>query len=186
MRCALFALMALCAACGCITGLGPETKDSAKDTAQGGSAEAVPAAQVATAWQKDFEKLFAADPKAEVGYGLFSEGGWADAGQFMIFVDAGGARLVHVPAGRVKAEPERPLTASEWETIRPLALAGAELASINVLAFDQLVFDFVRATKGKGIDRRFHYANPGKVKSPAHEDLIGAFLALGKPAKPAN
>lgn len=180
MRFACLALLAFSTACGCITGMSEEKKDAPK------AADAVPAARVASAWQKDFEKRFAEDAKAEVGYALFSEGGWADAGQQMIFVDARGARLVVVPAGRVKAEAERPLTADEWKTLRPLVETGAGLASIEVQAFDQLVFDFVRATKGKGIDRRFHYANPGKVKSPAHEALIGAFLELGKSAKPAN
>jgi hypothetical protein len=172
--------LALATACGCITGNSAEQKtaDAAKPTA--GKEEG---ARVQPAWQDYLVKALSESTEgATEAYGLFSEGGWADAGQIMVIVgkDKPGRVLVVKP-GRKKVEVDRPLTALEWAALKPILADSSTLASIDATAFDALTFELahaVKASDGTVIDRRVFYCNPGTKQAPRHEALISAFQAL--------
>lgn len=188
----LLCMLTLASACGCITSSAEDTAsaDPAKVVAPQKAAEPVsaatlPEARVKKEWQDFLVKtLDESGAEGFEAYGLFSAGGWADAGQVMIIVHKTKApRLLVVQTGHAKVDIDRSLTAEEWKTLQPLTADAATLSSIDVTAFDALEFEFAHASKppsGAAIDRRFYYLNAGHKNAARHEALIAAFQLLRK------
>ena len=179
----LLGSMVLASACGCITGNGAaKQKSVASDPKQ---KSVVSDARVKPVWQ-DFLIKTVKDTGGDdtEGFGLFSEGGWSDAGQVMIIVAKDKApRLLVVQTGHPKVDIDRALTAAEWGSLKPVLSDSKSLETIDVEAFDALTFELAHAVmskEGAVIDRRVYYRNPGKKPSAAHEAFINAFQALKK------
>ncbi len=177
--------LTLATACGCITGKGEDQK--AAEVVKPAPAK-LEAARVKADWQEFLVKTLkdAGDEGVE-GYGLFSEGGWADAGQVMVLVNKTRApRLLVVQAGHARVDLDRPLTDAEWKKLKPVLDDSATLETIEVNAFDALVFELAHAAKtpgGVAVDRRMFYCNAGKKQAPRHEALITALQDLKKSPK---
>ena len=185
---ALLTCLAFASACGCITGKSAEpTATAGAQPVKSVSDSALPAAKVKADWQDYMVKaLKDAGAEGVEAFGLFSEGGWADAGQIMVVVHkTKAARLLVVPAGRAKVAVDRSLTDAEWKALTPVLADSKGLESIEDTAFDALVFEIAHATKttdGAAVDRRAYYCNVGGKKAPRHEALIRALQALQNPS----
>lgn len=179
----VFTIALLTSACGCIT-------DSAASapvipTRATADAKKQDEARVAAAWQDKMLAMLAKDSAAIDAYGLFSEGGWSDAGQVIVLVGGGAPRLAVADSNRQEVSRERPLTDAEWKALSPQIAASAKLADVDVQGFDHLTWEFVHAHKdGEKVtvaDRVF-ISNPGVKEIPEHDALVAAFQAFRKPA----
>jgi hypothetical protein len=180
-------VIVLAQACGCFS-LGKATppNEAALRTQQNLS---VPAPKVQKVWQEMMLNQLDSDknPYGEA-WGLFSEGGWADAGQTMVFVNKAftAAWVVEVsPGSKDQSEPKQMDDAS-WNKLKEAVMANEDLNDIDVTSFDGLVFEFVKARRdasAKGSVVKRTYINMGGQPSARHEALIGAFQAVRTPAK---
>ena len=131
-------------ACGCIVGNGPSEAKEPAAAAIGDNA------RVQRSWQqKMLDQLQSGAPSSTEAWGLFSSGGWADAGQVMVFTTNGGAPQVQVvaPAKKV-AEPPRPLSAGEFASLTDEARAADKLGDLDLKMFDGIVYEYVHAVRG--------------------------------------
>lgn len=180
----------LMSACGCILGSGPEKTATEPAAAGATSAAAKPAeksdARVGAQWQKDMLTKLESDPAGfSEAFGLFSEGGWADAGQVMVLVtaDKKALKLNLVPANGKAIVGDRALTSPELKTIEAAAKTAQSLSDIDIESFDGLIFEYVHAIKTNGkatVDKRFFVRNPGVKAMPDHDKVINAFQELRK------
>ena len=140
-------------------------------------------------WQKSMEELLATKSPGEEYHALFSYGGWANAGQFAVFLTANGssARLVLVEPSSKKINKERDLSDKELKRLLVHLNTAAGLADYipKGTVFDALEYEYVhsrREASGKNaIIKRVYMQNPGgtgKEGSASHMSLIGAFEEL--------
>jgi hypothetical protein len=175
-------------ACGCIMGNGRDEADGEPSPPAPPAPNAADAktdgGRVAVEWQQKLVDRLKGDAKATLAYGVFSEGGWADAGQVMIVTAAGGAgaQLVVVDPNKKEPAVDRPLTAAEWQALAPQLDGAAALADVDVQGFDHQIFEYValkREADGRVVVAdRLYVSNPGSKKFPAQDALIAAFQAL--------
>jgi len=188
-----FGLIPLLLASGCILGgsqatpkdLPPSPTPAPKSASEPGNA-----ARVAARWQESFLTRLITDKAGyHDAYGLFSQGGWADAGQVMVFVtkDGQSARLQTVRPGKKTIDIDRPLQTVELQQVLAQAQAAQGLADVITATFDGVEFEYVHATRGVDgkaqVKKRVFVRNPGIHKMPAQQGLINAFQALRRPPK---
>lgn len=192
-------------ACGCIfnSSSAPESSPIAQPVPSPSVNLATPPipkpSKVQKTWQdqalSDLEKM-AGGTEALL---LFSEGGWSDIGQFMVFVapppGAGGTapsmRFEYIePSAKIISET-RILTATEASAFMKSIQESSGLPDYEKTAFDGLNFEFVRARRTLGptakvsieIIERVYMNSPGSGVPPdqaaqPHLKLIGAFQKL--------
>jgi hypothetical protein len=144
-------------------------------------------ARVQPAWQARMLKELETGGGASFveAWGLFSEGGWSDAGQVVVLANADRSRtrlLVGSP-NRAEVATDRALTAAEWQTLEPQTKAAVGLDDVNESVFDGIVFELVHARRdgatAKVVDRLF-VKQSGSKPHPQHDALVNAFQALRK------
>jgi len=186
----------LLVACGgCILGIGQQGSHDGEvaselgagsgDSTSAGAGQAKPGGKprVAVQWQERMEQLLSSRPKGSDAYGLFSEGGWADAGQIMIFGVSDDGHLALVDPAAAEITLERAMKPAEFAAIREATTAGEKLETLEKQAFDGLRFEYVHLRKtGSGsaeVVKRVFMNNPGAEPiSKPHNDLIDAFQTL--------
>jgi len=181
----LLASCGLIAACGCVprnraaTQEPVSTADSQGLTAASGQ-QATP--RVQEAWQKKMEDRLGADQITE-GWAVFSSGGYADAGQIMVFSKGGDTlSLEFAKPTEKEVTVKRDLNADEAASIRRESATGDILVTLESQAFDGMQFEYVhmRLLNGKKVTvKRLFMNNPGNTKNgEKHAALVQAFQAL--------
>jgi len=152
-----------------------EAKGKTMESTQQGSHD-----PVALVWQKKFvEKIDSSD--AIEGYGLFSSGGWSDAGQVMVFKSASGYLVEKVGVGGKEVKKQFTLSDKQSAEFAKTIDDSKDLKSINVNAMDNIVYEFVhwkKASGGAKIVKRLFVNNPDTQPMPQHEKLIQLFKGL--------
>jgi len=202
----IWAISTCFAACSCITGgeshddqtLQNPTEQSPPSGATGANAEqAAPSTgdkpRVMANWQQTMNELLRERPAGEEAYGLFSYGGWANAGQFMVFInqERTGGQLALVEPSSKKINKDRSLTGKELERLLT-HLKGIENLQDFIpqgAVFDAIEYELVKVRLESGQPvavKRIYMQNPGgtgKNASEPHMALIQAFEMLRTPDK---
>lgn len=203
----LLALAAVLSAAGCVFGWrkkdAPETRPSRAQPAtpvesglQVEQASAQTKTAVETAAERDMrvqpvwqsrmlEELRQKSDKYNEAWGLFSEGGWSDTGQILIFANADRSqtRLVTSAPNKREINRDRALTSAEWQAIESQIKTFATLADVNETMFDGIVYEFVYARLEDGqskVAKRLFIKQTGSKPHPEHDALIQALQALQK------
>jgi hypothetical protein len=171
----------LVACSGCI--LGSMQQGSHDETAPVAEPSPAPTGpRVQPTWQERMEKLLNERPPGSEAWGLFSTGGWADAGQVLVFVVNGEAHLALVEPAADEFTHERPLKEAELAALRSSIEKSRDLQSLEKQAFDGLRWEFVQMRRDNAevqVTRRVFMNNPGAdPQSPGHNALIDAFQIL--------
>ena len=139
-------------------------------------------------WQRRFLGMLATSDSD--GYALFSEGGWTDNGQVLVFVTEGGrsGRLVLASPNQAGDDgspvTESALSAGEIASFSKSLTGVDELIDLAPTAFDALTYEMVHA-RGDGhggvkVLRRVLYRNLNGRSSPRHDAIIAAFRGLSE------
>lgn len=144
----------------------PATTDNEKKDHQ--IAKKVPPARVAPFWQDFAQKQFKSGLYDE-GWGIFSYGGWSDAGQVILLKKKGaGTKLIVGKPNSKEVEFERQLTHDEFNKIEPHLQKIPELRDIELTMFDGIVYEFSYLKKpltenpeSDPVQHRVYYKNPG-------------------------
>ena len=201
----LWALVLIPTACSCVTGTDrhddadqaasqPMSQPPSSTTNQ---SEPKPAggipARVQPTWQEYLANLLRGQREGTVGLGLFSYGGWADAGQYFVILPPGQepAKFIYVEPSGKKVTFERVLVTVERDSVVEAMTKATSLSDYSPTGevFDGLEYDYVAKTIEAGGNlreaKRIHIQNPGVVtkkgeKNAAEEHLklIGVFEAL--------
>lgn len=179
-----FALLAAIstAACGCITnsqsvqGSAPEigTKESSK--------ELLTKSRVKVDFQKKMLAQLAAEKQYIAAYGLFSEGGWSDAGQIWVltnedFTDVKILRAAPNKESTLEIKAQK----TAVEALKEVLKSSMELKNVEETMFDGLIYEFT-ALKKIGADisvsATVYIKSTDLTKHPKHNQLISAFSVL--------
>ena len=198
-------------ACSCITGSDSHDDQLAKPQEVETSAPADPAApasasstttstttsntaeikppRVMPEWQTMMQEQLKEKPIGWDSYGLFSYGGWANTGQFLVYFDptrtVGELQMVE-PSSK-KINKERKLTEKELRRIVAQLNAARDLNEFIPTGpvFDALEYELVQAHRENNgsvsVTRRVYMQNPGgtgKTGSAPHLAVIQAFEEL--------
>ena len=144
-------------------------------------------AKVAHRWQQRMAAALLAEQNAQgsganEAYGLFSEGGWSNAGQTMVFVDqeAGMAELRRVSPGRRDVDQQRKLQPQEWQRLAAAVKEAGELDDLKKTGFDGIIFEFVTMKMNEGVPqvtRRLLIEGNAKDNKP-YESFLSAWYPL--------
>ena len=109
-------------------------------------------------------------------WGLFSSGGWADAGQLLVLGNPGKDQyhVYVIKPGANEISSDRKIRAEEFRRVLASALKSAEgLADLTPVAFDALTFYYEHASVANDgkvvIGKRLIIRSTAKIKSPVHE-----------------
>ncbi len=166
------------------------TKKCAEETvvpeaSLGTSGTAQPAAKsahdpVALVWQKRFfEQIEQSD--ATVGHALFTSGGWADQGQFLIFVEDDKATFKKVKPGSKKINSTKQLSPRTWTKTLKVLSDSQNLGDVDAKVMDGVLFEYVHAINENGKVRavkRVYINNPDLSTKPKHQALIDSFKRI--------
>ncbi|MCX6105752.1 MAG: hypothetical protein NTY08_07995 [Proteobacteria bacterium] len=118
-------------------------------------------------------------------WGLFSSGGWADAGQLLVMGNPGKGQfhVYVIKPGANEISSDRHLSAEEFRrTLAPALKSAEDLSDLAPVAFDALTFYYehvsVTADGKVVIGKRLIIRSTAKIKSPAHETIVTAFRKL--------
>lgn len=165
-------------ACGGCVDTGPKrVQQDEMEFEKAPPAEVAANAKAAASWQEEFIIMAGEAENLEVAYGLFSAGGWADAGQIMVISDSQGAIVHGVAPGADKVSLTRELSEAEWRQFKTKLKALEPLQGAEAQSFDGLVYDFVQLERGSGkpvVHRRVTY-QAGVEESPEQRQLRGIF-----------
>jgi hypothetical protein len=137
---------------------------------------------VAMVWQKKFF-LDIETSKSEEGFALFTSGGWADQGQYLILLKDGKATYKRVNPGSKKINSTKLLSQSRFSNLNGLFTESSSLGDIDIKAMDGLVYEYVHVKNSEGTVRavkRIYINNPDMQKMPKHQSLIDSFKNLEK------
>ncbi len=151
---------------------------SAKPERAGGDMEA----RVAPYWQQVMTGRMDSGGFDEA-WGVFSYGGWSDAGQMMLLHNIKNpekALLIVGKPNRQEIDFERSIDLQELKTLIPKLDGIKKLEDVDLPMFDGLVFEMAYAQRvaasGKPkatIVKRVYYKNPGtKQKFPGHDEIL--------------
>lgn len=129
---------------------------------------------VAEKWQKyaysEYQKLDAYE-----AFAVFSQGGWADAGQFFLFRTQKSNVLQVVPMAKPKVEAEKNLSSQEWAVLEKVFAKADQLSSIKNDSFDGIVFEYWHV-KGKAPSvktiNRFYIKSGHNKPTADHDELV--------------
>lgn len=182
-------------ACGCVTpadAAEEPTKAAVSASAAPANTKADPGPRVSDDWQKKMGELLR-DTSAHDAWGLFSYGGWSNAGQVIVLLsDDRKTRDVYVaspnrqPTVADALKPKRSLKDAELASIEVAIKNAVTLQDIDIEMFDGLEFELVHMTKsadGKAIavTKRVYVRDPGNKPHPEHQAVMSAFAALKTP-----
>jgi len=192
----------LLGACSCINTSGNAATESSGRIKEGPTVSAptpnrAPAStskalggRVALDWQQVMLDKLAKDPGGyQEAWGLFSEGGWANAGQVMVYGDAKSTswRAIVVEPEADRISTDQVLSAAAFAPIAKAAKAAASLVDLDMVALDALTFEYVHVQKdGSGnfkVVKRVFIRNGGKKDTREYDALIAAFQQLRGVAK---
>lgn len=140
-------------------------------------------ARVAPFWQEFAIKNMKAGSYDE-GWGIFSYGGWSDAGQVIVLSSKKPTippKLIVGKANSTEVDFERNLTAGEFGPLRQRLRKISSFSDVDLNMFDGLLYEFVvfkkapaQATRDEDwVAHRAFYKNPGvHQKFPAIDALI--------------
>lgn len=141
------------------------------------------AARIKPDWQKVFIEL-AMEIKAVEAWGLFSEGGWVDDGQTMVFVLPDGTARVDavLPGGRA-ADTLKPVSAAD------VLLLRRDLSDLDGLedhvetVFDAVQYEAVHlvplaSDSRLDVKTRIMIVHPGEKKAPKHLATLRTLKAI--------
>ena len=190
----LIALALAASSCGCVHGeAAPNTAKNAPvgpnlgkvDGPTSSPMNTVKGGRVALDWQQAMLDRLAKDPAGyREAWGLFSEGGWANAGQVMIYGDGGQTKMqaVVVEPESDRVSTDRALSVAAFATIANAAKAAEQLVDLDMVAFDALTFEYVHAVKDSAakvnVVKRVFVRNGGKKDMREYDALIAAFQQL--------
>lgn len=170
------------AACGSALGSGVRTNTVDNETPKKSGAK-TDEGRVALQWQERMLKELANGPYV-TAYGLFSEGGWSNAGQTMILrgKEANATsepitKMLIVGNNRQDIGAERILTVAEAKALTEQAAIARTLDDVDFEAYDSLNYEYVEAAKddsGVHVVKRVYVRNPlpDQHPMPKHEALI--------------
>lgn len=153
-----------------------------------GAAEAVTPAspiapRVATSWQKAFLQR-AAELKAKEAWGLFSEAGWADDGQTMIYVLPDGSAQVEavLPGGRA-VKDLTPVSAADVLALKKDLAPLDGLEDYVPAAFDALLYEMVHLvpvgdSPGLDVKTRIMAVRVDPEKAPRHMAVVDVVRSI--------
>lgn len=184
----IFAVLVLQVACGCVYG-NAEADSPPSDAAApvAASPSAPRGAEVAIKWQDHMLAELNRSTGMTEAWGVFSEGGWSNAGQVMVLFNADRTtrRLLIVPSNKAAVSVDRSLTDSELSALADACKDAESLADVDIPSFDGLIFEIVHVVRdadGKAsVKKRILLRNPGAKPTPAHDAVVAAFQALKKP-----
>jgi len=191
---AILAVSTCFVACSCITG-GVKQEDQVlqKPAAEVQAPEVVDAPRVMANWQQRMDGMLAERASGDEAFGLFSYGGWANAGQYIVFMnrDRSSARLALVEPSSKEINKERDLTAVELQRLNAQLKAVDALDNVvpDKAVFDAIEYEFVHTRKDGDkllVLKRIYMQNPGgtgKNGSSPHMAMIQAFEELRTPEK---
>src|SRR5262249_54254310 len=134
-------------------------------------------------WQDKLRDMLAGSTATEA-WGLFSSGGWSDAGQVMVLMakDNQAPHLAVVPPAKKAISGERELTGAETEAVSAAVKKAAGLQDVNEQVFDTIEFELVHMGKGADgkpeVTQRVYVRQSGNVPHPEHDAVIQAFQKL--------
>ena len=150
-------------------------------------------AKVAHRWQQRMAAALLAEQSpsgsgATEAYGLFSEGGWSNAGQTMVLVTPDGvnpisnssAELRRVSPGRRDVDQERQLRPAEWQRLAKATKAASNLQDLQSTGFDGIIFEYVAMKMNEGVPqvtRRLLIEGNAKDNKP-YEAFLAAWYPL--------
>ena len=198
----LVAMNLLVGACSCTTTRGEAATESSSRV-KGESTVSAPTpnhappstskalgGRVALDWQQVMLDKLAKDPGGyQDAWGLFSEGGWANAGQVMVFGDAKSTswRAVVVEPEADRISTEQVLSAAAFAPIGKAVKSAASLVDLDMVALDALTFEYVHVQKDASgnikVVKRVFIRNGGKKDTREYDALIAAFQQLRGGAK---
>lgn len=140
-------------------------------------------ARVKPVWQKNFMER-AKELKAVEAWGLFSEGGWVDDGQTMVFVVPEGLAEVEAvfPGGRA-ASKLKPISAADVLLFRKNMASLDGLEDHIEAVFDAVQYELVHLVPLEseaqlGVKTRIMMVLPTEQKAPKHLALLKAIKAI--------
>lgn len=148
--------------------------------------------RVAPFWQSTMLSRLAVSGLNEA-FGLFSEGGWSDAGQVIILASADRKQMTLIigKPNQKEIALERSLTSEEISKLQKPLSDIDSLGDVDIPMFDGLIYEIVhaknptnttadkRATVKPQVVTRVFYRNPGTRKTfPAHDSFIASFQIL--------
>jgi hypothetical protein len=151
-------------------------------------------ARVAPFWQEFTIKQFKAGNFDE-GWGIFSYGGWSDAGQVIVLSSKTpgiSPKLIIGKANSQEVEFERNLGPGEFGPLKQRLKKISTFSDVDLNMFDGLVYEFVVFKKATPknpseedwVEHRAYYKNPGiHQKFPAIDSLIELAQTLRNPKK---
>lgn len=141
------------------------------------------AARVKPDWQKVFIER-AMEIKAVEAWGLFSEGGWVDDGQTMVFVLPDGTARVDavLPGGRA-ADTLKPVSAADVLLLRRDLLDLDGLEDHIETVFDAVQYEAVHlvplaSDSRLDVKTRIMIVHPGEKKAPKHLATLRTLKAI--------
>jgi hypothetical protein len=185
----------LASSCGCVLGgsgdngaVPPGDKDNSAD-GKTGNAKGVPEARVRGGFQdKMLALLGAKDTLHGEAWGLFSEGGWSDAGQIAVLVapDRQSGRLLAARPNKPDWIVDRAIEADELARVLAAVKDADSLEDVDIESFDTVTFEYVHAKRDASgaatVLKRVFVKNPGSKPTPKHEALITALETLREAA----
>lgn len=169
------------AACGCIT-----NSQNVQGSSEVGIKEPAKAVLAQSRVKADFQKKmleqFKAEKKFTAAYGLFSEGGWGDAGQIWVLTNADFSETKVLRAAPNKeAAAEITAKSSAVAHLKETLAASSDLKNVEETMFDGLIYEY-SALKKSGADitasATVYIKSTDLTKHPRHNDLISAFASL--------
>jgi hypothetical protein len=168
---------------GCVTPALAKAKGGRTSTGEHAEIPMTGTARVAGSWQEKLIERLNGE-KWDEAWGLFSEGGWSDAGQVMLLASADRSRsllLIVSPNAKDKAA-EKSLSKTKLDSLTSTFERAASLADVNEDMFDGLIYEYVhlkrdpekRLKEGK----RVYIKATGRIPHKEHEALVKTFEEL--------
>ena len=178
------AAMTLVGACGCITNAASK-KEAAPEMSSSDKKERLPGIKVGTQFQNQMFDQLEKDKNYTSAYGLFSEGGWSNAGQVWILAneDFSDVKIFKVAANKeTPSEVENAKDkAAAIQKLRETLKKSADLKAVEETMFDGLIYEYtaiVRKGQHVQMETNVYIKTTDLSKHPKHGELIEAFAAL--------
>jgi len=159
-----------------------ENRSVAAPTAEG--------AQLAGRWQKEWLDTLASRSEGhqyQEAWGLFSQGGYVDAGQVLVYASADlTAQIELVPPAGSRRERRAQMTAEGLRTFREELSPAETLRDLDEPIFDGMRYEYVHAKLDPNgqprVLRRIYMNNPSASAGGAgHRALVEVFRRLAAP-----
>lgn len=152
------------------------------DVSNDGKSDPVVVPRIQAGWQEKFVKR-STELNATEAWGVFSEGGWVDDGQLMVFVTPDGrATIEFVPPGAKTVGNRAEIGAADVEMLRGKLGKLDGLEDHVTAAYDAVGYELVHlislADTGLAVKTRIMMVMPTEEKSPDHFAVLAAMKDL--------